>query len=232
VAMGVFLLPSTPIFGAEKHWAPAIPTLCAFAGVGVWAAATRLVRTMVSYRWFAPVSARFARAGAAAGLGALVATAALTETASAHPSALSHYTAIAGGAPGGADLGMNRQFWGVAARGVLPYLAGFAPRSGEPPVPVYTHDATPAWGLYRRLGLLPAGLPDAGHENNGIARSKIALVIHERHFARHDYLIWQSYGTVRPAHVLTVGGVPVVSVYVRPDLLQKRHKRVLDPAPP
>ena len=231
VAMGVFLLPSTPIFGAEKHWAPAIPTLCIAAGVGVWAAATRLVRTMAGFRWFGPIPARFARAGAAAGLGALVATAALTETAAAHPYALSHYTVLAGGPAGGADLGMNRQFWGVAARGVLPYVASYAPEPDEPVVPVYSHDASPAWGLYKKLGLLPDRMPDAGRETAGIAKSKIALVIHEKHFARHDYLIWQSYGTVRPAYVLTVGGVPIVSVYVRPDLLQKRHNRVLQAQP-
>lgn len=231
VAMGVFLLPSTPIFGAEKHWAPAIPSFCVAAGVGVWAAATRLVRTMASFRWFGPIPARFARAGAAAALGALCATAALTETAAAHPYALSYYTALAGGPAGGADLGMNRQFWGVSARGVLPFVARFAPDRGEPPVPVYSHDASPAWGLYRKLGLLPDGMPDAGPETSGIAKSKIALVIHEKHFARHDFLIWKSYGTVQPAYVLTVGGVPIVSVYVRSDLLQERHNRVLQAQP-
>jgi 4-amino-4-deoxy-L-arabinose transferase-like glycosyltransferase len=231
VAMGVFLLPSTPIFGAEKHWAPAIPTICVAAGIGVWAAATRLVRTMAGFHWFGPIPARFARAGVAAALGALVATAALSETAAAHPYALSHYTALAGGPAGGADLGMNRQFWGVAARGVLPFVALFAPDKGEPPVPVYSHDAQPAWGLYKKLGLLPDGMPDAGRETAGIAKSKIALVIHEKHFVRHDYLIWQSYGTVQPAYVLTVGGVPLVSVYVRSDLLQKRHNRVLQAQP-
>jgi hypothetical protein len=105
---------------------------------------------------------------------------------------------------------MNRQFWGVAARGVLPVVAG------QPPGPVYSHDASPAWGWYQRLGLLPAGHPDAGMEAPGIAASQLALVIHERHFNRHDYLIWKSYGTVRPMFVLRSDGVPIVSVYRRP----------------
>ena len=117
------------------------------------------------------------------------------------------------------------------ARGVLPFVARFAPDKGEPPVPVYSHDAQPAWGLYKKLGLLPDGMPDAGRETAGIAKSKIALVIHEKHFARHDYLIWQSYGRVQPAYVLTVGGVPLVSVYVRSDLYQERHNRVLQAEP-
>src|SRR6185436_17450136 len=107
------------------------------------------------------------------------------------PYALTWYNALAGGAPGGADLGMNRQFWGLAARGVLPVLAHEAPEKGTRPV--YSHDASPAWGMYMRLGLLPRSLPDSGWEQAGIDRSQLAIVIHEKHFNRHDYLIWKAY---------------------------------------
>ena len=99
---------------------------------------------------------------------------------------------------------------------MLPEIASVAPPPGAPPLPVYTHDAAPSWGVYRHLGLLPAGLPDAGGEAPGIARSELAMVIHERHFARHDFMIWQSYGTVRPIFVLRLDGVPLVSLYRRP----------------
>jgi hypothetical protein len=109
---------------------------------------------------------------------------------------------------------MNRQFWGVAARGALPVLAKLAPPNGT--APVYSHDASPAWGFYQKLGMLPKSLPDAGHEEAGIARSKFAIVIHERHFNRHDYLIWKSYGTVQPIYVVRANGVPIVSIYRRP----------------
>src|SRR5262249_35841719 len=136
----------------------------------------------------------------------LAVLAAASETLAAQPYALTWYSATAGGAPGGADLGMNRQFWGVSARGVLPVLAGEPPADGARPVS--THDASPAWGFYRKLGLIPASLPDAGHENaGGITRSQLAIVIHELHFSRHDYLIWQAYGTVRPIYVLRADGV-------------------------
>jgi len=40
-------------------------------------------------------------------------------------------------------------------------------------------------------------------------------VIHERHFLRHDYMIWDVFGTVQPVYVLTFQGVPLVSVYAR-----------------
>jgi hypothetical protein len=202
VSMGPFLLGSTPIFGAEKHWSPALPTLCIFAAVGVVAAARRAAAAVRP----GPRPALVAMVG----LGALVCGAALVETVRAQPYALSHYNALAGGAPGGADLGMNRQFWGYAARGVLPWL------NQQPPGPVYSHDASPAWHLYAREGLLGPGRPDAGREDRGVDRSRYALVIHERHFKRHDYMVWRAYGTVQPAYVLSFQGVPIVSVYRRP----------------
>jgi hypothetical protein len=206
VAMGPFFLGSTPIFGAEKHWAAAIPSVCVAAAIGlVWASA-QAARVLAER--FPLVPAALER-GAVVVLGLVVVGAAALETAHAQPHALTHYNAIAGGAPGGADLGMNRQFWGEAARGVLPFLRT------RRPGPVYSHDASPAWGIYQRDGLVPRTMGDAGREEGGVARSQLALVIHERHFNRHDYLIWASYGTVQPVFVLRVDGVPVVSVYER-----------------
>jgi 4-amino-4-deoxy-L-arabinose transferase-like glycosyltransferase len=200
-AMGPFFLGSTPIFGAEKHWSPAIASICIAAAVGiVWAAR----------RAAAIAPPRFAAAFVAV-LGGLAVAASATEVAVSHPYALTHYNALAGGAPGGADLGMNRQFWGVSARGVLPWIGS------QPQGTVYAHDASPAWNLYAKWGLLWPGYPESGRrEEQGIARSDYALVIHELHFNRHDYLIWEDYGTVQPAYVLTTDGVPIVSVYQRP----------------
>ena len=69
---------------------------------------------------------------------------------------------------------------------------------------------------YQRLGELPKGYPDSGGEGPGIAASKYALVIHELHFNRHDYMIWKAYNSVRPKLVLRADGVPIVSLYARP----------------
>ncbi len=199
-AIGPFVLGTTPIFGAEKHWMAVLPTICIAAGVGgVWVARR-------AARAFEQLQPRIAIAIVMVAIGG----AGFCETVVSHPYALTWYSALAGGAAGGADLGMNRQFWGVSARGVLPVLAA------QPPGPVYSHDASPAWGWYQRLGELPKGYPDAGNEVSGIAASTYALVIHEKHFNRHDYLIWKSYGTVQPMFVLRSGGVPIVSVYRRP----------------
>ncbi|MEJ7597182.1 MAG: glycosyltransferase family 39 protein [Kofleriaceae bacterium] len=203
-AIAPFFIPTTPIFGAEKHWMPALPTLCIAAGVGtVWAARQ-------AARAFRP---RFARPILSLVVTAVVA-AAVVETVVAQPYALSSYTALAGGAPGGADLGMNRQFWGISARGVLPVLAGEGTPSAE--LPVYAHDASPAWDLYQRLGLLPRTRKHAGQEQSGVDRSKLAIVVHEKHFNKHDYMIWRTYRTLQPFYVLRFHGVPIVSVYRRP----------------
>ncbi|HEV7558712.1 MAG TPA: hypothetical protein VGO00_24745, partial [Kofleriaceae bacterium] len=208
-SIGPFFLGTTPIFGAEKHWGPAIPTICIAAGVGaVWAA-----------REAARVIPRLTERIAIGVVGTAIVLASVVECATAEPYALTWYNALAGGAPGGADLGMNRQFWGVAARGVLPVIAA------QPNGSVYTHDASLAWHDYVRLGLLPPGHPDAGGESRtadgtwvapGVQSSRTAIVIHERHFNRHDYLIWKAYGTVKPIFVLRSDGVPIVSVYARP----------------
>jgi 4-amino-4-deoxy-L-arabinose transferase-like glycosyltransferase len=205
-SIGPFFLGTTPIFGAEKHWMPALPTICIAAGVGAgWAArqAADYVRTL------RPVSETVARRIALGIVGGTIVLACGTETVAAQPYALTWYNALAGGASGGADLGMNRQFWGVSARGVLPFL-GY-----QFPAKTYWHDASPAAGWYQRLGVL-RGFPHSGQEQAGIEASNLAMVIHEKHFNRHDYLIWKSYGTVKPVFVLRSEGVPIVSVYKRP----------------
>ncbi len=224
-SIGPFVLGSTPIFGAEKHWMPALPSICIAAGVGAMWAARTLAQLVPARRVVIGV------------VGTIVIGAAALETITAQPYALSSYNALAGGAPGGADRGMNRQFWGVSARGTFPVLASKVPPLSatvirgvlreakkrlrlppdpEPSVPVYSHDASPAWGLYAKLGLLPRSLPDAGNEQAGVTRSQLAIVIHELHFNRHDYMIWSAYGIVQPIFVLRVAGVPIVSVYQRP----------------
>ncbi len=209
-SIGPFFLGSTPIFGAEKHWAPAIPSLCIAAGVGAVWAARRLGALVVERLAWARGRRGLVDGLAIAALGGALVAASAVETAASQPYGLTHYNALAGGAAGGADLGMNRQFWGVAAQGVLPWLRA------QPPGKVYSHDASPAWGVYIKEGKLDAGHGDAGREDVGVGRSKYAIVVHELHFNRHDYMIWKAYGTVQPVLVLRAGGVPVVSVYRRP----------------
>jgi hypothetical protein len=144
---------------------------------------------------------------------ALAVCAAAVETRHAQPYGLSHYNALAGGAPGGADLGMNRQFWGYSIKGVLPFLNDRESDAGK----LYFHDAWPrAMDKYRKTKELATTFGNAGGERHGIRGSKWAVVIHELHFNRHDYIIWSEYGTIQPVYVLRVDGVPIVSLYRNP----------------
>jgi 4-amino-4-deoxy-L-arabinose transferase-like glycosyltransferase len=191
-----FLFGNTPIFGETKHWLATMPFLAIAAGVAVAALAAQL------------------RHRALAALLVLVAAApSAVETARSHPYGLSHYNALAGGAPGGADLGMNRQFWGYSVLGVVGWLDEHLP----PRARLYLHDWNhDAYEIYLRERRLRPDIVDAGMEDEGVRASQAALVVHEKHFNKYEYMIWAAYGTVRPVHVLTLDGVPLVTIYERP----------------
>jgi hypothetical protein len=81
---------------------------------------------------------------------------------------------------------------------------------------VYFHDTNHhSRNLYVRAGLLSPRVTYAGDGLPGIRRSRIALYQHERHQFMWEGRIWQVYGTVQPDAVLTLDGVPLLTVYVR-----------------
>jgi len=199
--LALISLPSTPIFGGTKHWFPAYPMLALFAG-----------------RAFAQLAAnvfRSQRAGLSAqvalrcGLGAWLLAPSLVETIHSHPFGLSHYGVAAGGVPGAAQKGMNRQFWGFTTRSLVPYLREAMPNGGT----LYICDTIfTAFEMLIRDGHLPRSFRVTGD----IANADYALVHHEKHFAEIDHQIWTTYGNVQPAHVLLYDGVPIISVYKNP----------------
>ena len=141
------------------------------------------------------------------------------ETVHSHPFGLSHYTYIAGGVPGAADLGMNRQFWGFTTGSVTGFLRQHLPEGGS----VYVCDTTfQAMNMLVRDGDLPSNIrptPD-------LAGADFVLVHHEHHFAEVEYQAWVAFGTRTPAHVLTYDGVPIVTIYENP---RRRTRRSTTP---
>lgn len=199
--LALIALPSTPIFGGTKHWLPAYPFFALLGGVALGRLAERL-RT-AGRGW----------GRAALALPLLAALPGAIDTACTHPFGLSQYNALAGGVAGGADLGLNRQFWGYAPRQLLPWIDETFKRGAR----VYFHDVN--YGAYRdyiRVGLLRGDIQYAGMELPAIRASDYAMVIHELHFNKYDYWIWDSYGTPSPTRVLQLESVPLVSVYSRP----------------
>jgi hypothetical protein len=203
VAIGPFFLPKTPIFGATKHWLTAYPALALFAGRGFLLVREAMRRAL-------PALAAVPPAAAEAALFVSVTLAPVLITAHSHPFGLSTYVPLIGGTAGGADLGLNRQFWGFTTQdAAVEYLNAHAP----PHSVVFIHDTTyDAWAHMQAEGRVRSDLraASAPHEAN------FSLVQHELHMNEVDYSIWVAYGTDAPVYVVTHDGVPIVSVYKRP----------------
>ena len=194
-------LPSSPIFGGTKHWIAAYPFLALFAAWG-WLAVTERAELWAwpGRRW---PSWAFATLCLLPGA---------VETAHSHPFGLSHYTPVAGGVPGGADLGMNRQFWGFTTGSLATWLREKLPDGGS----VWICDTTiGAWAMMQRDGVIPKNI----RVSQSMSDADLTLVHHEAHFGEVDYQAWVAYGTARPVYVLRYDGVPIISVYENPRAL-------------
>jgi 4-amino-4-deoxy-L-arabinose transferase-like glycosyltransferase len=207
VGMG-FLVPlapwfstKTPIFGGTKHWFPAYPFLALMAGLGFAYVAKRLEENLAG-RMKDPRLATLA-------LGVLITLPPLWQTAHSHPFGLSNYTPLAGGTPGSADIGLNRQFWGFTTRSLAPWFNAHAP----PNAGIYIHDTTyEAWDMLQRDGTMRRDLRAVWQVGEG----EFSIVHHELHMNEVDYQIWTAFQSPAVAYVLTHDGVPIVSVYRRP----------------
>ena len=201
----VIAFTGAPIFGGTKHWLAALPFIALLAGAGLDFASRLAEHTLGG--------TRRQRRGVLALAVVLACAPAVAETWRAQPYGLTHYNLLAGGPAGGADLGLNRQFWGYSTRGLLPWMNVHAPGNAN----VYWHDTNQdILNMDVREKLLRPDILNTGLEEPGVRQSTLALVIHERHFNKYEYWIWDFYGTARPSQVLTLEGVPIVTLYERP----------------
>lgn len=205
VPLAVFLLPRTPIFGGTKHWIPAYPALAIFAGRGFDLVARQLDATLRERTALDEGK----RAWAVAFAGAIMLIAPFAETRHSHPFGLSAYVPFFGGTAGGADLGLNRQFWGFTTQSLDPWFAEHT----KPGDTVYIMDtAWPSWQRMVDEERIPPWLRGVGSP----AEAEISIVHHEQHMNEVDYNIWTEYGSPAPEYVLLHDGVPIISVYRRP----------------
>lgn len=187
--------PTVPHFGGVKHWLPAMPFL-ALLGARALVAAGRAL-------WPA-------RGGAVTAALALVALApAAWAAAHVHPYGTAAYNELAGGAPGAASLGMQRQYWGDAPAGVLAALDAHA----APGARVWWQETTAlAVRAYQRDGRLRADLRWA----TGPEEADLALWQFHQEFRDKEFRAWDAFGEARPVEVLALDEVPLVMVYARP----------------
>ena len=144
--------PQVPHFGGVKHWLPSMPFLGILAGVAVTRGCEALVERL-RVRW-----PRLPLAAVAAPVFALLMLPALIGLVRVFPYGTSYYSELAGGVPGAASLGMQRQFWSSNVTAVLPWINEHAPRNGR----VFLHEVN---GLsfrdYQRNGMLRSDLQPA-----------------------------------------------------------------------
>jgi hypothetical protein len=213
VPLAVFLLPRTPIFGGTKHWITAYPALAIFAGRGFDMVMTKIEVLLEKRTKLDAVKRTYAVAIA----GALTFVAPFAITRHSHPFGLSSYVPFFGGTKGGADLGLNRQFWGFTTQSLNAYFA----KNARPGDTVYIMDtAWPSWQRMVDEKRIPEWLRGVGSP----AEAQFALVHHEQHINEVDYNIWTEYGSTSPDFVLTHDGVPIISVYKRPSSREGRGR--------
>lgn len=202
VAVGPFILPRTPIFGATKHWLTAYPVLAIVAGRGFDLVATSMDRAIQTLR-------SGVRRAARVGLVACVLAAPAAVTAHSHPFGLSAYVPFVGGTQGGADLGLNRQFWGFTTQTAA---KRFLNDQTPPRSTVFILDTTwDAWNRMQEEHRVRADLRVVGAPGDAM----YSLVQHELHMSEVDYDIWIADGSDAPAYVMTHDDVPIVSIYRR-----------------
>jgi len=204
VQYGAWLSPTTPIFGGTKHWMTAYPFLVLLAGEGVRAALLH-----ARHRWQRGPLRSWLRGPA---LELCLLTSVLLPPAvqalHAHPWGLSSYNVLAGGAAGGANLGLNRGFWGYTTGSVAPYLNETTKKGAR----IYVHDtARAAWDMLVRDGRVRSDL----RQVYDVAQSDVALYHHEKHMSGQEYQAWVAFGGAAPAHIDGLDGVPVIWIYAR-----------------
>ena len=193
-------LPDVPHFGGVKHWLPSMPFLALLAGREFDRAAAGLSSAL-------RLRARPDRLASLL-LGAVVLFPAFTLTVHVHPYGTSAYGELAGGIPGAASLGLQRQYWSNNVTGVLPFIDANSPKGAR----VWLHEVN---GLsfrdYQRNDMLRKDVIPAG----GPEDADLAAVQYHQEFREQEILVWQAFGTWVPTSGLYLDETPQVIVYRR-----------------
>lgn len=198
-SIALISLPWVPHFGGVKHWLPSMPFLALLAGVAVVRSA-RVIASRVA-------PARSPRVELS--LAVLLLCPALVATARIHPYGTSAYSELAGGVPGAASLGMQRQYWSNNVTGVLGWINEHAPRGAR----VWLHEVTwRSFDDYQENGMLRRDLVRV----DGPRQADVAAYQYHQEFREQEFDIWQAFASESPVYGLYVDETPQVVVYLRP----------------
>lgn len=218
--------PQTPIFGGTKHWMNGLPFLCALGAwsieVGIqhaqayWQTTqTNTVTNTVENTAKTTTQITTRTAWAYALLLPLVVGPGFYLTSRIHPYGLASYNEIIGFARGAANVGMQRTFWGFEPRSVLPEVNQRVPQGGK----IMFGDTNElSWRVYRRDNLLRNDISYA----SSIASAKAATVQPQGEFKSLWLDVFNQWGTQKPAQVLHIEGVPLLTLTFAPPLAPPR----------
>ncbi|WP_242394237.1 glycosyltransferase family 39 protein [Anaeromyxobacter oryzisoli] len=184
-----------PLLGGVRAWALAFPFLALLGARAILAAA----RTA----W--PARAR----PLAAALALLVLYPAARAVARGWPALGGTWNELAGGAPGAASFGLQRQERGEAAHAILPELEARA-RPGARVV--WLGVAPEAVAVYAADGALRPDLSTVADP----ADADLAVAVLDGGSRDAEYRTWAAFRTSRPVSGVFVDEVPLVLVYARP----------------
>jgi 4-amino-4-deoxy-L-arabinose transferase-like glycosyltransferase len=203
--------PSVPHFGGVKHWFPSMPFL-ALLGAGSIA---RGVEGLLP--WVKSKLPRVTADQLFAAVTVLVFVAPLIASVRIYPYGTSHYSELAGGLPGAAAKGMQRQFWANNVSGMLEWVNANA-RPGER---IYFHEVpgTAVQAMQRNDMLRKDIQPvvDGMGCFMGDCPAKADMVVYQYHqeFRETEFQAWNAFGTARPVTGVYVDETPQIVVYRR-----------------
>jgi 4-amino-4-deoxy-L-arabinose transferase-like glycosyltransferase len=195
--------PQVPHFGGVKHWLPSMPFLGILAGVAVTRGCAALVEHLRVLRPTLPFAV------VAAPVFALLMAPALVGLVRVFPYGTGFYSELAGGVPGAASLGMQRQFWSSHVTGVLPWLNEHARQGAR----LYLHEVTGySFQHYQQNGMLRQDLQMVWSP----AEADIVAYQYHQEFREAEANTWQAFGTRTPVTGLFLDETPQIIVYQRP----------------
>ncbi|MBK6686548.1 MAG: glycosyltransferase family 39 protein [Deltaproteobacteria bacterium] len=192
----IFLIamPNTPIFGGVKHWYNALPTLSILA-------ARTAFEAVQAFR-----STDTQRRPAYALISALMLGPGIMGSIHSHPNGIGYYNELAGGFRGGAELGMQRGFWGGLA---YPLYPDFGTRLPPQQTRVFFNRTNyDAYRMYRREGVFPAPISYA----NEPKQSQVSVIFEQPEHAEKASETWGLFGT-RPISGVYQDNVTLVQLY-------------------
>jgi 4-amino-4-deoxy-L-arabinose transferase-like glycosyltransferase len=203
--IGLIAWPTVPHFGGVKHWLPAMPFLALLG-----ARALIVAGQVLSPRRSALLAGSLALLALAPGVWAV---------GHVHPYGTAAYNELAGGAPGAASLGMQRQFWGDDVVGLLKEINLHAVPGARVWWQETSMGAVRAW---QRDGAVRGDLRWA----EGPEDADLSIWQYHQEFRDKEFRTWSAFAEAsrprsparlpRPVAGLYLDEVPLAVVYARP----------------